>query len=358
MSYIKKQENSNHYIFIVKSHLSRFDLIQGFLDNDYFKIRLITDNSEKAKTSMYSTLEKFESIRQFEFEINSSDPDYIKHKQKRLYSIEYYEKLFATQKKKDFEGKKAVIFLDDFLKKDKDIKNTISKDLSNYFTKSINYQNRTLNNIIQIANSINYVIYSDAIYLKKKFNQYAFTDPDKNLKYYLQLFYLVKMFKNANFETVIFADSNQFKNTQEGLILRFLMSTYGIKYNFIHFKYFIRKKNLNFILPLKLLVYRNKKFFYMKYTLKQIYEKNINDYFINFKILQNADKLAYIEKNLKLDFFKNKDIFEEDIDLLEKNKEVDSNKNGIPYIQTFIRNLNLKENEFEYLEKSKNINFY
>jgi len=343
-----KRDSSNNYIIITKTNIFRLDLIQGLLENDNLKIRLCVDNLEKARNCYFSILEKFESIKPFEFEKTSSDKEYLKSKEKYLYKINQYEKYF--EKKKDFNSNKVVIFLDDFLK-EKEIIQYKSISNTNNLSDSDNIGHGK--NLHQILNRFNFLIYSDLIYIKSIMRKYSFQDYTKNMKFYLQLFHLLKVLKLGESKTVLFADSKKYKNSFEGLLIRSILSSYGIKYNFVDFKYFATEKNSSFIFPLKFLVFKSKKYIFTKYTLKQIYDQIINDYALNFEILKEADRKAYFEKEFSIDKYKKTDPLEEEIDLDEKEIK-DQDICNIRRISQQIKNFRL--NKKEHSDKTCNYN--
>jgi len=327
-----KNDPMNQYLIFMKTNIFRLDLIQGLIENDNVKIRLLVDDLDKTLNSNFSIFDNFESLRKFDFQLSDFNKEYLNFKLCSLYNLIYYEKFL--QRNKDFNGKKAIIFLEDFLIKKENINyNT----LENAKKLPVLDQGGISRNILQFLNKFNFILYSDFLYFKSWFNYYLDTEKtEDNLKFHLQLYYLLRALKLANVESMIIADGKKYENTFEGLLIKALLSSYGIRYKFVNFKYYGNDKNYCFIFPLKFLVYKNKKFIYMKYTLKQIYEKNINDYYINYQLLQEAFKSATIDNNLSLNKFKDFEMFSEE-ECFEESKEIkDVSKNSIYHISQFL----------------------
>lgn len=341
-----KKEARNQYIVITKENLSRLELLQGFAENESLNIRLLINNINKSRNFSFNslTMDKFESIQPFYFEQNTFHDDKIKDLNQMLQDIKYYEKFFEP-KKGFFNCNKAIIFLDDFLYQEEKLRYksfSESKKLPN-----IN-QGGLMSSLVSLINKLNFIFYSDIQFFKNIIKYINNREYFRTSKFYFQLYQLLKAIKIANIQTLIFADAKKYENTFEGLLIRTLLTNYGIKYNFTDFDYILNENNFHFVYPLKFLIFKNKKHIYIKYHLKQIYDKNFNTNFINNEKLLNAERAASIEDQLHISNIKdkNKNLF-----FNEKCKE----KQTIQKASNSVKNDFLVENKVEdklfYLKK-------
>lgn len=293
--YKSKKEDEYYYIFS-KQNIKRFEIIKGFAEHENIKIRLITDNSSKLRFYYFLSLDKFESIHHMKFQENILDNSLRKKDTKEISDLNYFEKFFQRKINKNFQSKKAIIYLDDFLNFYKSSKLNESK---NDFNSYQNYRKDCYNKFfLKYCNEVNADLYFSFLFYKKYIKErYLLSKGDllnTNKLFHDQLYSLLNALKYNDIDSIIFADSKKYENYYEAEVIKYMLKKNEINCKFIDMDYTYifnedkdieKNKEFHFMNFFRYLIFKNKKYSNIRYHLKKFYKENINDYHKNRELL-------------------------------------------------------------------------